>query len=73
VIGAWLADHGRPDQRRRAITVDGKTLRGARRDGRQVHLLSAMEHASRVVLAQHQVDGALARSPGSSRCLPAWS
>src|ERR671913_548362 len=22
VIGAWLADHGRPDQRRRAITVD---------------------------------------------------
>jgi hypothetical protein len=58
VIGAWLADHGRPDQRRRAITVDGKTLRGAGCDGRQVHLLSAMEHASRVVLAQHQVDGA---------------
>ena len=51
VIGAWLAEHGRPDQRRRAITVDGKTLRGARRDGRQVHLLSAMEHASRLVLA----------------------
>jgi predicted transposase YbfD/YdcC len=64
VIGAWLADHGRPDQRRRAITVDGKTLRGARRDGRQVHLLSAMEHASRVVLAQHQVDGAPGEVPG---------
>ena len=53
--------------------MDGKTLRGARRDGRQVHLLSAMEHASRVVLAQHQVDGAPGESPGSSRCLPAWS
>ena len=64
VIGAWLADHGRPDQRRRAITVDGKTLPGARRDGRQVHLLSAMEHASRVVLAQHQVDGAPGEVPG---------
>jgi predicted transposase YbfD/YdcC len=64
VIGAWLADHGRPDQRRRAITVDGKTLRGARRDGRQVHLLSAMEHAGRVVLAQHQVDGAPGEVPG---------
>ena len=64
VIGAWLADHGRPDQRQRAITVDGKTLRGARRDGRPVHLLSAMEHASRVVLAQHQVDGAPGEVPG---------
>ncbi len=64
VIGAWLADHGRPDQRRRAIAVDGKTLRGARRDGRQVHLLSAMEHTSRVALAQHQVDGAPGEVPG---------
>ena len=35
VIGAWLADHDRPDQRRRrwAVAVDGKTLRGARRGG----------------------------------------
>jgi hypothetical protein len=64
VIGAWLADHGRPDQRRRAITVDGKTLRGPRRDGRQVHLLSAVEPASRVVLAQHRVDGAPGEVPG---------
>jgi hypothetical protein len=28
-IGAWLTDRDRPDQRRRAVAVDGKTLRGA--------------------------------------------
>jgi DDE_Tnp_1-associated len=72
-IGAWLADRDQPDQRRRAVAVDGKTLRGARRaaDGRQVHLLAAMDHATRAVLAQRQVDGALARFPASSRCWPA--
>ena len=64
VIGAWLVDGDQPSRRRRVITVDGKTLRGARRDGRQVHLLSAMEHASRVVLTQHQVDGAPGEVPG---------
>jgi predicted transposase YbfD/YdcC len=60
VIGAWLADRDRPGQqhRRRAVAVDGKTLRGARRDGRRVHLLAAMDHATRAVLAQRQVNGA---------------
>ena len=43
----------------------GKTLRGARRapDGRQAHLLAAMEHATRAVLAQRQVDGAPGEVP----------
>jgi predicted transposase YbfD/YdcC len=43
------------------VAVDGKTLRGARRadgDGRPVHLLAAMDHQSRAVLAQRQVGGA---------------
>jgi predicted transposase YbfD/YdcC len=62
-IGGWLADRERPSQRRRAVAVDGKTLRGARRDGRQVHLLAAMEHATRAVLAQRQVDGAPGEVP----------
>jgi predicted transposase YbfD/YdcC len=64
-IGAWLADRDQPDQRRRAVAVDGKTLRGARRaaDGRQAHLLAAMDHATRVVLAQRQVDGAPGEVP----------
>jgi hypothetical protein len=73
VIGAWLVDGDQPSRRRRVITVDGKTLRGARRDGRQVHLLSAMEHASRVVLTQRAVDGAPGEVPGSSRCWSPWN
>jgi len=70
-VGAWLADRD-PDQDRprpaagsrcRAVAVDGKTLRGARTrtangDGRPVHLLAAMDHTSRAVLAQQQVGGA---------------
>jgi len=61
-IGAWLSRRDCHDQRwqRRAVAVDGKTLRGARRatDVRQVHLLAAMDHATRAVLAQQQVVGA---------------
>jgi predicted transposase YbfD/YdcC len=66
-IGAWLADRdrpGQPGQHRRAVAVDGKTLRGAKRgDGRQVHLLAAMDQATRTVLAQRQVDGAPGEVP----------
>jgi hypothetical protein len=68
-IGAWLADRdrhldgdrGRPAVGRRAVAVDGKTLRGAHPpdgDGRPVHLLAAMDHQRRAVLAQRQVGGA---------------
>jgi hypothetical protein len=64
VIGAWLADREGRNQQRRAVAVDGKTLRGARRDGRQVHLLAAMEHATRRVLAQREVEGAPGEVPG---------
>jgi hypothetical protein len=66
-IGAWLTDRSRrPSRRRRAVAVDGKTLRGAKRapDGRQVHLLATMDHATRAVLAQHRVDGAPGEVPG---------
>jgi predicted transposase YbfD/YdcC len=64
-IGAWLTDRSpKPNRRRRAVAVDGKTLRGARRDGRQVHLLAAMDHATRAVVAQRQVDGAPGEVPG---------
>ena len=68
-IGAWLAERdqpGQPGQRRRAVAVDGKTLRGARASGaqgRQVHLLAAMDHATRAVLAQRQVNGAPGEVP----------
>jgi hypothetical protein len=64
-IGAWLTDRSpKPNRRGGAVAVDGKTLRGARRDGRQVHLLAAMDHATRAVVAQRQVDGAPGEVPG---------
>jgi predicted transposase YbfD/YdcC len=65
-IGGWLADRDCPGQHRRAVAVDGKTLRGARASGaqgRQVHLLAAIDHATRTVLAQRQVDGAPGEVP----------
>jgi predicted transposase YbfD/YdcC len=55
-LGAWLADRDRPDLRRRAVAVDGKTIRGASRRGDRVHLLACMDHATRAVLAQRDVD-----------------
>jgi predicted transposase YbfD/YdcC len=71
-IGAWLADRDCRQRRRRAIAVDGKTLRGARTpDGRQVHLLAAMDHTTRAVLAQRQVDGAPGKVPAFQPLLDA--
>jgi hypothetical protein len=72
-VGAWLADRDRGPGpagagRRRAVAVDGKTLRGAHPpDGhsRPVHLLAAMEHTSRVVLA---ASGMLAVAAGNPAC-----
>jgi hypothetical protein len=80
-VGAWLCDRDRRHrQDRRAVAVDGTTLRGAKQppDGRQLHLLAAMDHTTRTVLAQRAVDGAPAKSLGSPRCWtrstwPAWS
>jgi predicted transposase YbfD/YdcC len=67
VIGRWLADQQapRPTTRppsaaqpawRQAVAVDGKTLRGSgHHPSSQVHLLAAMNHTTRVVLAQTDV------------------
>jgi predicted transposase YbfD/YdcC len=63
-VGSRERERPRPAASRwRAVAVDGKTLRGARTqpaggDGRPVHLLAAMDHATRAVLAQRQVGGA---------------
>ncbi|GAA3465436.1 ISAs1 family transposase [Saccharothrix longispora] len=63
VLGGWLTTRARrsppvrPDRYRHVIAVDGKTLRGARLDGgRQVHLLSALDTDTGIVLAQVTVD-----------------
>jgi predicted transposase YbfD/YdcC len=59
VIGRWLADQQPPARSaRQAVAVDGKTLRGSGHHGHaQVHLLAVMDHSSRAVLAQTDVDG----------------
>lgn len=62
VLAGWLRTRtrptsARPRRYRTVIAVDGKTLRGARRpDGGQVHLLSALDTSTGIVLAQVTVD-----------------
>jgi predicted transposase YbfD/YdcC len=59
VVAQWLANQQPPPARawRQAVAVDGKTLRGSGHHGhQQVHLLAAMDHTSRAVLSQTQVD-----------------
>jgi len=52
VLGEWLEAQCAGD----AIALDGKTLRGARRDdGKRVHLLSALLQKEKVVIAQKEV------------------
>jgi predicted transposase YbfD/YdcC len=63
VLAGWL--HARtqhpalplPRRYRRVVAIDGKTLRGARLpDGRQIHLLSALDTTTGIVIAQVTVD-----------------
>ena len=61
VLATWTAtqlDPVAPDGERVAVAVDGKTVRGARVDGRATpHLLSAATHDRSLVLAQRQIPG----------------
>ena len=63
ILAGWLHTRARPADRprrpryRQVIAIDGKTLRGARRpDGSQVHLLSALDTSTGIVLAQVTVN-----------------
>jgi predicted transposase YbfD/YdcC len=66
-VGSWLAarlavadQQPRRHQRRRAVAVDGKSVRGTRHasaDGQAVHLLAAADQQASTVLAQARVDG----------------
>lgn len=62
VLACWLRSRTppappRPRRYRTVIAVDGKTLRGARLPaGRQVHLLSALDTGTGIVLAQVTID-----------------
>ena len=54
-VGRWLMAQNK-NAERRALAVDGKTLRGAKRkDGTQIKLLSAILHKEAVVIAQQNV------------------
>ena len=55
LIGAWMATRVRTVEGRRVIAVDGKSLRGATRDGVMPHLLAALDHDAGIVLAQRAV------------------
>jgi hypothetical protein len=61
VLARWLRDRAGPvviagRRWRLVIAVDGKVARGARLpDGRQVHLLSAYDTSTGIVLAQVQI------------------
>jgi hypothetical protein len=65
-VGSWLAarlqagEQGQGRRRRRAVAVDGKSLRGTRHassDRQAVHLLAAADQQTGGVLAQAVVDG----------------
>ena len=64
VLSTWIDARLPADQGRRAVAVDGKTVRGARTpsrdgglDGPARHLLAVIDHDSRVVLGQVEVNG----------------
>jgi predicted transposase YbfD/YdcC len=72
VLTAWLRARAKPivvagRRWRLVIAVDGKVMRGARLpDGRQVHLLSAYDTSTGIVLAQVQI-------PAKSNEIPAFT
>jgi predicted transposase YbfD/YdcC len=62
VMGAWAAGQLPAPVGRRAVAVDGKTLRGSALTGSDQarsarHLLAAVDHDTRTVLGQVDVDG----------------
>ncbi|MFG3339761.1 ISAs1 family transposase [Glycomyces sp. NPDC048151] len=80
-VCAWLAarraaasgdpEPGSPGLR--AVAVDGKTLRGSKNaEGNRVHLLSAVDHAAAVTLAQRNV-GPKTNETGEFKGLLAWT
>jgi predicted transposase YbfD/YdcC len=60
VLAGWLRARTSPSpgprRYRMVVAVDGKTLRGSRIGGRQVHLLSALDTSTGIVLAQVTID-----------------
>lgn len=51
-IAAWMAVKVGEMGGRRVIAIDGKTMRGARREGSAPHLVAALDHGTGAVLGQ---------------------
>lgn len=51
-VAAWMALKVGHLHGRQVIAIDGKTMRGARRDGNAPHLVAALEHNSGAVVGQ---------------------
>lgn len=55
-VGRWLTDRRPKATGLRGLAVDGKSLRGAAKaNGRRIHLLAALEHATGLILSQLDV------------------
>ena len=66
-LGRWIGDQA---GEKKAVAVDGKTSRGARRaDGAQVHLLSAFLHQQGATIAQIEVGAKTNEIPEIKRLL----
>jgi predicted transposase YbfD/YdcC len=57
-VAAWMATRVGDVAGRRVIAVDGKTMRGARRDGHAPHLVAALDQRTGAVLGQLAVAAA---------------
>ena len=51
-LAAWMAVKVGHLHGRRVIAINGKTMRGARREGDEPHLVAALEHATGAVMGQ---------------------
>jgi hypothetical protein len=82
-VGSWLGaqlraagqrpEHGR---QRRALAVDGKSVRGTRHassGGQAVHLLAVADQQAGAVLAQTRVDGKTNEITRFARCWSPWT
>jgi DDE_Tnp_1-associated len=83
-VGAWLAGRlaardqwpGHGHRERRALAVDGKSVRGTRHassGGQAVHLLAVADQQAGAVLAQTRVEGKTNEITRFARCWSPWT
>ena len=72
-VAAWMAVKVGPLHGRQVIPIDGKTMRGASRDGNAPHLMTALEHNSGVVLGQLATATRATRTPPCATYSTRWT